>query len=293
MSASGFTLVVLAAGMSSRYGGLKQLEPVGPGGATLMDYSVFDAQRAGCDEVVFIIRPAMEDAFTAFAAARYGGRMRVRTAHQPQGEGRSKPWGTGHALLSVAPLVHRPFLVVNADDFYGAPACEAAAAFARGEARGTPPAWAVVGYRLQDTTSAAGGVNRAVCRVTDGWLVGMEEVLDIVSADGVLCTGRGTQGPVTMAGTDLVSMNMWVFTPAVFDLLREGFARFQAERAAAISEYLLPTAVEAAVREGRVRVRVLDPRSHWFGLTYPADRPAVSAALEALVRSGDYPERLW
>lgn len=293
MSVDGFTLVVLAAGLGSRFGGLKQLEPVGPGGAALMDYSVFDAERAGCDDVVFIIRPEMEDAFTGFAAARYGGRLPVRTAHQLPGAGRAKPWGTGHALLSIAPLVNRPFVVVNADDFYGRPAYEVAAGFARGEAGGRPPAWAVVGYRLEDTTSAAGGVNRAICHVADGWLVGMEEVLGIVAADGGMFTGHSAGGSVTMPGAALVSMNMLVFTPDVCDVLREGFARFVAEPVAATSEYLLPTAIENAVRDGRAQVRVLDPRSHWFGMTYPADRPAVSAALHALVRDGQYPEHLW
>jgi hypothetical protein len=292
VSGGGFTLVVLAAGLGSRFGGLKQLEPVGPGGATLMDYSVFDAQRTGCDDVVFIIRPEMEAAFKRFASARYGDQVRVRTAHQLQAEGRAKPWGTGHAVLSVAPLVNGPFVVVNADDFYGAPAYDAAAGFARGAAGGVPPAWAVVGYRLQDTTSAAGGVNRAICRVTGGWLVGMEEVLGIVATDAGKFTGRGAGAPVTVPGDVLVSMNMWVFTPEVCDELREGFARFRAEPSAATSEYLLPTAIENAVREGRARVRVLDPGSHWFGMTYPADRPAVSAALDALVRDGRYPEHL-
>jgi hypothetical protein len=290
---SSFTLVVLAAGLGSRFGGLKQLEAVGPGGATLMDYSVFDAARAGCTDVVFIIRPEMEDAFQARVAARYAGTLRVRTAHQPAGEGRAKPWGTGHAVLSVAPLVSGLFVVVNADDFYGAPAYTAAAAFADDEAGGTPPAWAVVGYRLQDTTSAAGGVNRALCHVADGWLSGMEEIFGIVPAEGGLFTGRGAHGRLTMPGDALVSMNMWVFTAELFAMLREGFARFRGASDAATSEYLLPTAVETAVKSGRARVRVLDPRSHWFGMTYPADRPAVSAALEAQVRGGLYPEHLW
>lgn len=292
MSGGGFSLVVLAAGLGSRFGGLKQLEPVGPGGATLMDYSVFDARRTGCDEVIFIIRPEMENAFQALAAARYGGRVAVRTAHQLAGEGRTRPWGTAHALLAAAPLVHRPFIVVNADDFYGAPAFDAAAAFARGEAGGAPPRWAVVGYRLEDTVSASGGVNRAVCQADDGWLAGMEEIIGIVAAPGGGYTGRGQRGPVTLRGRALVSMNMWVFTPQVGDELREGFARFQAAPDAATAEYLLPTAAEDAVREGRARIRVLDPHSPWFGMTYPADRPAVTAALEAQVRSGHYPEHL-
>jgi len=293
VSGSGFTLVVLAAGMGSRFGGLKQLATVGPGGATLMDYSVFDAAQAGCGDVVFIIRPEMEDVFREQVAARYAGRLPVRTAHQQHDASRTKPWGTGHALLSVAPLVTGPFVVVNADDFYGAPAFAAAAVFAGSEAGGSPPAWAVIGYRLQDTVSAAGGVNRGLCRIDNGWLTGMEEVLDIAAAPGGDFAGRGRSGSVIMRGDDLVSMNMWVFTPAICEWLRDGFARFVSEGPAPTTEYLLPTAVEDAVHAGHGRVRVLDPRSTWFGMTYPADRPAVTAALTELVRSGHYPEQLW
>jgi hypothetical protein len=216
----------------------------------------------------------------------------VRTAHQQQDPTRTKPWGTGHALLSVTSLVSGPFVVVNADDFYGESAFAAAARFAGAEAGGTPPAWAVIGYRLQDTASAAGGVNRALCRVENGWLAGMEEILDITAA-GEAFSGRGRSGTVTMRGDALVSMNMWVFTPALGALLQGGFSRFVAGNPSPTTEYLLPTAIEDAVRAGAARVRVLDPRSRWFGMTYPADRPAVSAALEALVRDGHYPEHLW
>jgi len=293
VSGGAFTLVVLAAGMGSRFGGLKQLAPVGPGGATLMDYSVFDAAQAGCTEVVFIIRPEMDDVFREQVAVRYAGRLTIRTAHQQHDATRTKPWGTGHALLSVAPLVTGPFVVVNADDFYGAAAFAAAARFAGSEAGGAPPAWAVVGYRLKDTVSAAGGVNRGLCRIDAGWLTSMEEVLDIAAAPGGDYAGHGRTGTVLLRGDDLVSMNMWVFTPAICDWLEGGFARFVALGPAPTAEYLLPTAVEDAVRAGRARVRVLDPRSTWFGMTYPADRPAVTAALAGLVQSGHYPEQLW
>lgn len=292
MTGGGWTLVVLAAGMGSRYGGLKQLEAVGPGGATLMDYSVFDAERAGCRDVVFIIRPDMDDAFRPFVAARYGERVRVRTAHQPPGEGRSKPWGTGHALLSVADAVDGPFAVVNADDCYGAAAFDAVSRFLGSEPGGTPPAWAAVGYRLRDTISTAGGVNRAVCRTRDGWLTEMMEVVDISPA-GATFAGRAGHRALALTGDELVSMNMWAFTPAVFEMLKGGFATFQARADAAQAEFLLPTAIDTAVRSGAARVKVLDARSRWFGLTHAADRAAVTAALAELTRQGHYPEPLW
>jgi hypothetical protein len=299
----GPTLVILAAGMGSRYGGNKQLDAVGPGGATLMDYSVHDARRAGFTDLVFVIRPDMEEAFRPFVAARYGagGGLAVRTAHQrlddlPAGAvvpaGRTKPWGTAHAVLAAEAQVHGPFAVVNADDFYGAEAWSAVAGFLREAPPGTPT-WAVVGYRLRDTVSEAGGVNRGACRTdAGGWLTGIDEVKEIVPA-GTALTGMGPRGAVTLAGDSLVSMNMWAFTPVVFGLLREGLTRFLTSAEPLKGEYLLPEAVQDAVRSGAARVRVLDPGSRWFGVTYQADRPAVGAALRALVAAGRYPERLW
>lgn len=297
------TLVVLAAGMGSRYGGLKQLDPVGPGGATLMDYAVFDAWRTGFANVLFIIRPEMEEAFRPFVEGRYGGRVHVGTAHQrlddlPSGfrvpDGRVKPWGTAHAVLAAAGAVRGPFAVVNADDFYGAKAYAAVTEFLGGPPAGAGPhTWAIVGYRLGDTLSAEGGVNRGVCRTTDdGWLTGIEEVVDIARRGGTL-EGRAAAGTVTLQADVLVSMNIWAFTPAAFDVLREGFARFLARPNAASGEYLLPGVVQEAITAGTARVRVLDAGSRWFGMTHKADRPAVESALRALVAEGLYPERLW
>lgn len=302
MSDTTLTLVVLAAGMGSRYGGMKQLDAVGPGGAPLMDYSVYDARRCGFARVVFVIRPDMEDALHTYAD-RFTGRMQVAVAHQRLDDvpvwvtvppTRAKPWGTGHAVLAAQGAVDGRFVVVNADDFYGRRAFEAASVFLRGDAGGRPPAYAVVGYRLRDTLSAAGGVNRAACRTTpEGWLTAIEEVLEIATTPAGAYAGRTHRGPVTLSGEELVSMNMWAFTPAVFDTLREDFAEFLGARDLVKDEFLLPGAIEAAARRRAARVRVLDPRSHWWGVTYADDRPRVSDAVHRLVVEGSYPERLW
>lgn len=283
-------LVFLAAGRGSRYGGLKQLEAVGPGDSTLMEYSLYDARRAGFGDIVFVIRADMQDAFSEYARARFGSAPRLswRTAIQrledvPPGTalpaGRVKPWGTAHALLAAADQIHGPFAVLNADDFYGAPAFTALAQFLRAHTNDRPPSYAIVGYPLRETLSGAGAVNRGVCRtVSGGWLDSIEEVVGLDRASD---------------GEQLVSMNLWGFTPAVFATLREGFARFVRSPGAGEGEYLLPTVIDEAVRDGRCRVRVLDPGSRWFGITYPADVPGVVAALRGLVAEGHYPERLW
>lgn len=288
--------------MGSRYGGVKQLEAVGPGGATLMDYSIYDAYRAGFRKVVFVIRPDLEAAFQETIVPRYAGKIDVATAHQriedtpgglPVPDGRKKPWGTGQAVLAAAPKVSGPFVVANADDFYGAPAFAAAAEFLRVPAAEETTTFSLIGYRLRDTLSENGAVNRGVCRVgAEGWLSLVEEVLEIApSAEGKL-VGRGPRGHVTLAADTLVSMNFWVFTPAIFPILRAGFVRFFGE-ADATREFLLPAAVQDALERRAARVRVLDAGSPWFGMTYPADRPRVEQAIATLVRSGVYPERLW
>ena len=282
--------------MGSRYGGLKQLDPVGPNGATLMDYSVFDARRAGFGKVVFVIRPDMEEAFRPFVSERYGSAIEVATAHQrrediPAGvkapAERTKPWGTGQAVLAAETEVSGPFAVINADDFYGRAAYEGLAGFFGSSKDDT---FALVGYRLSDTLSESGGVNRGVCKVTaDGWLDGIEEMYEIQRrADGAYA-GRGS---LPLNDRTLVSMNFWGFTPAVFGLLRSGFADFFRSADLLKGEYLLPTEIDRAIHAGRVKVKVLDAGSRWFGMTYPADRPAVSAAIHRLVAEGAYPERL-
>jgi hypothetical protein len=298
------TLVVLAAGMGSRYGGLKQLEPIGPGGATLMDYALYDARRAGFTAAVFVIRPEMDEAIGRFAAERSRAFPRMTSAHQrlddvPTGctvpDSRTKPWGTAHAVLAAASTVRAPFAVLNADDFYGESAFIAVAKFLAAQGAKPVPEWALVGYRLKDTvpTGEKRGVNRAVCRTDDaGHLTAIEEVLEI-EPRGSGFVGRNAVGAVTLSGDELVSMNLWALTPAVFPLLKNAFASFLDSIRAQDAELLLPTVIGDAVARGLASVRVLEARSAWLGVTHRADRAAVSDALRALVAKGRYPERLW
>ena len=300
--AQGPTLVILAAGMGSRFGGMKQLASVGPAGETLMDYSIHDALRAGFGSAVFIIRPEMEETFREFAAQRYGRRLDFGTVHQrledvPDGVAvpeRPKPWGTGQAVLAAEAAVSGPFAVINADDYYGAEAYQAMADFLkRVDPDEQPPTFGLTGYRVVDTLSESGGVNRGVLRVSsEGMLDSIEEVIDIRRGDGGL-SGHVNKAPRKVDEAALASMNMWGFTPPVFSILREGFRTFLSTPGAATAEYLLPTAIQDAIASGAARVKVLDPRSDWFGITYPTDAPAVSAALGRLVKEGTYPTPLF
>ncbi len=298
------TLVVMAAGLGSRYGGAKQLEAVGPDGATLIDYAVFDALRSGFDDVVLVVRREMEPPLRETVGRRFGAHATVRFAFQeitgvPAGftvpRDRVKPWGTGQAVLACASLVHAPFAVINADDFYGKAAFDVLATFLRTTSP-TESEYAVVGFSLRETLSDTGGVNRAVCRVTgDGWLQGIEETLDIVrEGDG----GRyhGSSGEVgILAGETPVSMNCWAFTPTVFPLLESGFVEFMqtwGEGQDLKAEYLLPNRVEELIRCGAARVKVLTSSTRWFGVTHRGDKTTVEARIAELIASGEYPARL-
>jgi hypothetical protein len=292
----GPALVVLAAGMGSRFGGPKQFEAVGPRGATLMDYAIFDARRAGFGDILLVTRPGMD------ATLPIASRWSARIVHQrpddlPEGTHlqavRSKPWGTAHAVLAAARDIPGPFAVVNADDFYGAQAYQAVGRFLRAETATSPPCWAVAAYRLEDTVPTGAGVNRAVCRVEDGWLASLEEVTGIVPAPSGGFVGRGSQGAVTVPGEALVSMNMWAFTADVTLVLRRAFEAFIGRADLARDELLLPSVVQEAIARKQARVRVLDAGGQWFGMTHPDDRARVASALASLVAAGRYPERLW
>ena len=292
-------LVILAAGLGSRYGGVKQLDAVGPGGAALMDYSVYDALRSGFGEVIFIIRPDLQQTFDEFARTRFGTRFRWRTALQrledvPSGAvvpaGRTKPWGTTHAALAAAREIAGPFAVLNADDYYGAEAIAAVAEFLKSET--DPSTHAIAGYRLGDTRSAAGPVNRGVCRIgPDRCLETIEEVKGLEMAPDGSFTGIGESGPLRVAGDAIVSMNLWAFQPSALATLRRGLVEFF--NGPTPDESLLPTVLRAAIARGEARVRVLKSGSRWFGITHPADREPVVAAIRRLVNEGRYPEQLW
>ncbi len=297
------TLVVLAAGIGSRYGSLKQVDRVGPSGETIIDYSIFDALRAGFGKAVFVVRRSIEAEFREAFLVRLGGRIPAELAFQeledvPAGfavpPGRSKPWGTSHAVLAAAAQVREPFAVINADDFYGRDAFERMAGFLSGLAP-QDPKFAVVGYGLRSTLSEHGSVARGVCEVgPDGFLTGIVERLKI-EPDGEIIVDRAADGGVlVLPESTVVSMNFWGFTPLYFEQAREAFRSFLRARSGdPKAEMYIPLVVNDMVRSGQATVKVLPTTARWFGVTYREDKPRVMAELEALVRAGEYPRSLW
>lgn len=304
MSTSGneTTLVVLAAGIGARFGGLKQVNPVGPHGETLLEYSVYDAWRAGFRKLVFVIRREMEAEFREVVEARFGKHLKVEYVFQeldrlPQGfavpEGRTKPWGTAHALLMAAGVVEEPFAVINADDFYGAEGYELLARHFKDER--WDGSQAMIGFVLRNTLSVHGAVARGVCRVGDhDWL---QEVVELTGIERTQGGARdvGKDGSIIeLSGEEVVSMNMWGFSPSVFGPIEEYFRRFlEREGRQLQSEYYLPSAVNELVSKGLAKVKVLHTKDRWFGMTYREDQPQVVEAIRRLIQEGSYPERLW
>ncbi|MBN2447813.1 MAG: nucleotidyltransferase [Phycisphaerae bacterium] len=298
------TLVILAAGMGSRYGGLKQLDSFGPSGETIMDYSVYDALRGGFGKVVFIIRPDMEQAFRETIGSKYEKHVPVAYAFQrlealPDGltppVGRTKPWGTGHAVLAAADVVAEPFAVINADDFYGRSSFATLGEFLSRETVDGDSTYAMVGFTLRDTLSNEGSVNRGCCQCTsDGWL---EKIVEIVNIERDGAGARYVDGAGAtrkMTGDERVSMNTWGFRPLFFKQLRERFALFIKKSAGSEkAEFHLPSGVQEIMQTGQARVRVLPTSSRWVGVTHSEDKPRVTAAIRKLVDDGEYPEKLW
>lgn len=294
------TLVVMAAGMGSRYGGLKQMDPVGPNGETLLEYSVYDALRSGFGKVAFIIRRDFADEFKTAVGARFEGRIKVDYAYQelenlPEGftvpEGRTKPWGTGQAVLSCRDLVNEPFAVQNADDFYGA---EAYRILAAELAQMPEDGSCMVGYLARNTLSPHGSVARGICTSSDGYLSGIVERFGIeANAAGTIQHVEDGQA-VDMTGDETCSMNFWGFTPSFFQTLEEKFIAFLREKGSELkSEWYIPDIVDEMINSGQTRVKVLNSDGRWFGVTYPEDKPSVVASLKAMHDEGRYPESLW
>ena len=297
------TLVVLAAGIGSRYGGLKQVDGVGPGGETLMDYAVFDAVRAGFSRIVFITRSDIDEA-VRLRFRGLPGVASVTTINQalddiPAGfmapPDRAKPWGTTHAVLVTEKLIGGPFAVINADDFYGAMSYRLLREhFERAPSIGIPEC-AMVAYTLRDTLSPFGNVARGVCRVAEDGLVDrVTEVKQIIEQDGTI-TGVDEQGtPWTLTGDEPVSMNFWGFTPAVFPLLKEQFLDFLRQRGTdAKAECYISNTMDALILSGLVRLRGYRTEDRWFGMTSRGDKMAVERHIRNLVDAGVYPKRLW
>ncbi len=300
------TLLILAAGMGSRYGGLKQIDSVGPSGETIMDYSIYDAIRAGFDKVVFIIRKDFEEDFREKVVAKYEGKIKIELAFQnpldlPEGctfpEGREKPWGTAHAIRSARNIIDAPFAAINADDFYGTDAfMQLGKVLASIDCEAQPKQFAMVGYRLDQTLSENGSVARGICEVAeDGKLIGVTEMTKIIrKEDGSIQNEEDPENPNPLKGDCRVSLNLWGFTPALFDGMEERFATWFKEHEGQLkAEWYIPFYVDELVKEGKATVDVIPTNSCWFGVTYREDKPVVVEAIQKMVDQGIYPTKLW
>ena len=301
-------LVVMAAGMGSRYGGLKQIDPIDENGNVIIHYSLFDAYRAGFRKVVFIIKPELEETFRQILGPKVPEKMEVRYAYQmiddlPAGytvpEGRTKPWGTAHAAMAARKLVDGPFVIINADDYYGVDAFRVIYDYlsTHGDTE-QYASYAMVGYQLENTVTEHGSVARGVCTCDEaGYLCNVVERTKIVKGETMPRFTEDDGATWTdLPGDTIVSMNMWGFTRGYLD---EAMARFPAflERTLQTNplkgEFYLPTVVSQLLQEGKAKVRVLESKDKWYGVTYKEDKPVVVAALQSMRKAGIYPKALW
>lgn len=298
------TLVIMAAGLGSRYGSLKQITPIDDKGHLIIDYSIFDAVRAGFDQVVCILKPEMAEDFREAIGDRLAPHVNLTYAFQsldmlPAGfsvpEGRTKPWGTAHAVLCAKDVIHTPFAVINADDFYGATAFSAVHDFLVAPRKETEHA--MVAYRVENTLSESGAVARGVCDVSpEGYLTGIVERTHVEPRPGgAAYTEDGTHFTFIPNGT-VISMNIWGFQPAILGEIERRFSIFLRETAPQNplrAEYFLPAIPNALIDEGKATVRALPTDERWYGLTYREDMPRMHEAIEAMRREGVYPQKLW
>ncbi|MFV0554847.1 MAG: NDP-sugar synthase [Mangrovibacterium sp.] len=296
------TLLILAAGMGSRYGGLKQIDPFGPNGETIIEYSVFDAIRAGFGKVVFVIRESFADDFKAIFDSKLKGKIEVEYVYQelnklPEGyacpEEREKPWGTGHAILMAKDVIKEPFASINADDFYGKESFEVMAEFLKNEC--TADQYSMMGYSLKNTLSEYGSVSRGICESDDKQnltvIVERHEIRR--EAQGIVCNdGKGEL--MTIAENSPASMNYWGFHPSLFAKLEDLFKRFlDADINTPKSEFYIPNVVFDLIKDKSAATKVLEADSPWFGVTFPDDKPFVVGKIQDLTDKGVYPAKLW
>ncbi len=298
------TLLIMAAGMGSRFGGLKQIAPIGPENATLLDYSIYDALKAGFGKVVFIIRHDIESDFRKAIGQKWEKKIEVDYVFQemnmiPGGftipQTRQKPWGTGHAIWVARELIREPFTVINADDYYGRNSYEVLLQGLQNVKDSQKTDYFMVGFQLKNTLSENGTVSRGICEVgPDGYLLKVVERLKIAKdGDKAKCLDEGIENRV-LTGLETASMNMWGFTPEIFNQLENLFEKFLAEKGQEEkSEFLIPRVVDQLLAEKKATVKVLSTKDPWFGITYPEDKAAVRESIGKLIRKGFYPEKLW
>ena len=295
------TLLILAAGMGSRFGGLKQVEPVGPNGEAIIDYSIFDAIRAGFGKVVFVIRESFADAFQEKFGDKLAGKIEVEYVFQeldnlPEGfslpEGREKPWGTAHAILVARDVINEPFCALNADDFYGFNAYKVMADFLKESAN--PNEYSMVGYKLNNTLSDFGSVSRGICQVNkNDELESIVETKKIFKKGDKIISEEPDGSEKELTGNETVSMNIWGFKTSIFPVLEEKFTQFlRTEIDKPKSEMYIPSVVFEMIDEGKATVKVLKTDSPWFGVTYKEDKPAVVNKIKSLIEKGDYPSEI-
>ncbi len=295
------TLLILAAGMASRYGSMKQTQGFGPSGETIMDYSIYDAIRAGFGKVVFIIRKDFAEGFKNIFEQKLKGKIKTEYVYQemeyfldvlPVPEGRTKPWGTGHAVLCAMNAIHEPFAVINADDFYGRDAFVKAATFLNNDC--TPRKYSIIGYELSKTLSKHGTVSRGVCQVdSDNNLISIKERTKIYRVkDKIIYEEEEKKYEVPFNSS--VSMNFWCFHQALFPATENLFHHFVKENSHNLkSEFFIPIIAEDFMHHHGGQVKVIPCSSQWFGVTYKEDAPVVKASIDKLVAKGEYPSSLW
>lgn len=300
-------LVIMAAGLGSRYGGLKQLDAMDEGGHRLIDYAVFDAKRAGFETVFFIIREENQDDFHKLIGSRMEDRMNVnyiyqKLTHVPEQfsvpVNRTKPLGTGHAIWCCKDVVNSPFVVINADDYYGVSSYQQMYDYLTALPSGSTKDYAMAGFRLDRTLSEHGTVARGICRTDHlGYLCAIEEQTSIEKRDGSICALAQADGkPLILKPNTTVSMNMWGFTPDIFAFLEDGLCRFLKDilpKDSSKSEYYLPKEINRLVETGLARVRILPVAEQWYGVTYKEDKPLVTAAFTRMQKEHIYPDYLW